>query len=217
MARGVRLFSGERLKKLREEKGLTQIDLGKVFSVSHATINRYEKGQRQPDTETINEFSKFFNVSSDYLLGISDSRSNDLPPGAIKIDGFVKIPVLGVIRAGEPMYAEQNIIDYEYVATMNLPKGECFFLKVVGDSMNLSNIIDGCLVLVRVQEEVENGDIAVILVNGHDATVKRFHRSGNTVTLMPNSSNLEHQPYVIDTKATSVEVIGKVVQAVIRF
>jgi SOS-response transcriptional repressors (RecA-mediated autopeptidases) len=185
------MFRGDRLKKLRDDKNLTQTELGKAFSISDATINRYEKNQRQPDTDTLNKLADYFNVTVDYLLGRSDFKSN-VPDGAIKVNGFVRIPVLGVIRAGEPMYAEQNIIDYEYVATLHLPQGECFFLKVVGDSMNLSNIVEGSLVLVRVQEEVENGEIAVVLVNGDDATVKRFYKNGNTVTLMPNSTNQAH-------------------------
>ncbi len=70
------MFSGERLKKLREEKNLTQIELGKAFNISHSTINRYENGLRQPDNETLINMSNFFNVSVDYLLGISNTRND---------------------------------------------------------------------------------------------------------------------------------------------
>lgn len=70
------MFSGERLKKLREEMNLTQIELGKVFNISHSTINRYENGLRQPDNETLINMSNFFNVSVDYLLGISNTRND---------------------------------------------------------------------------------------------------------------------------------------------
>lgn len=211
------MFNGDRLKKLRLEKGLTQIELGKQFNISHATINRYEKGVHQPDPEFINKLSEFFGVSTDYLLGRSDVQKNELPLGAYTVDKFVKIPVLGVIRAGEPIFAEQNIIGYEYMATEHVPKGESFFLRVVGDSMNLSRIVDGDLVLVRRQDEVENGEIAVVLVNGYDATIKRFYKTDTTVTLMPNSSNPEHQPIIIDSKNTMIKVIGKVVNALIKF
>lgn len=70
------MFSGERLKKLREEMKLTQIELGKAFNISHSTINRYENGLRQPDNETLINMSNFFNVSVDYLLGISNTRND---------------------------------------------------------------------------------------------------------------------------------------------
>lgn len=69
------MFNGERLKKLREEKSLTQIELGKVFNISHSTINRYENGLRQPDNETLISMAGFFNVSVDYLLGITNNRN----------------------------------------------------------------------------------------------------------------------------------------------
>ncbi len=70
------MFKGDRLKLLREEKNMTQLELGKVFSISHATINRYENSQRQPDTELISKLSEFFNVTTDYLLGRNDVRNN---------------------------------------------------------------------------------------------------------------------------------------------
>ena len=69
------MFSGERLRKLREEKGLSQKDLAKMFNVKDPTINRYEKGHRQPDTETLIKLSDFFECSTDYILGKSDMRN----------------------------------------------------------------------------------------------------------------------------------------------
>ncbi len=65
--------------------------------------------------------------------------------------------------------------------------------------------------LIRRQEEVENGEIALVLVNGDDATVKKIYRTGDVVTLMPNSSNSDYQPIVVDLKTTDFKVIGKVV------
>ena len=70
------MFIGERLKGLRLEKNMTQIDLAKEFNTTHSTINRYEKGIHQPDTETLNKFADFFSVSTDYLLGRTDIKNN---------------------------------------------------------------------------------------------------------------------------------------------
>ena len=73
------MFKGDRLKKLREQKKLTQEQLGRVFNISHATINRYEKEQRQPDTEILNKLADFFDVSTDYLFGrINETRTESI-------------------------------------------------------------------------------------------------------------------------------------------
>lgn len=77
--------------------------------------------------------------------------------------------------------------------------------------MPLSHIVEGQLILIRRQEEVENGEIDLVLVDGEDITIKKFYRNDSIVTLMPNSSNPEYQPRVIDIKKEVVKVIGKVV------
>lgn len=126
-----------------------------------------------------------------------------------------RIPILGRISAGLPLYAEENIEGYTYT---DLNGGaEYFALRVEGDSMTAARIFDGDILIVRRQDIVENGEIAVVMVNGDEATVKRFYRSGNTVTLMPQSTNPTHQPQIYDTKITSVRIIGKVVKNEITF
>lgn len=205
------MFNGERLKKLREEKKLTQVELGNVFNISHATINRYEKNLRQPDTNLLKQLSEFFHVTTDYLLNNSDVRNNDMLNSAYIPKKTTDLPILGVVRAGEPLFAEQNILGYSSIDASLVPSGECFYLRVKGDSMNLSNIVDGQLVMIRRQEEVENGQIALVLVNGEDATIKKFYRTDTIVTLMPHSSNPEHQPRIVNLKNDPVKIIGKVV------
>lgn len=119
------------------------------------------------------------------------------------------IPILGRVAAGLPMYAMQNIEGYTYA---ELPAGGKYFgLKVKGDSMTAARIFDGDVIIVREQEIVENGEIAVVAVNGDDATVKKFHREGDIITLSPSSFNPEHQVQIYNTKNTDIRVIGKVV------
>lgn len=206
------MFNGDRLKKLREEMKMTQIELGKVFNIAHSTINRYEKGLRQPDNETLINMANYFNVQTDYLLGLIDTKSKtDLPSNAIITDEYITVPLIGVIRAGEPIYAEQNILGYFSLPKMLISSGEHFYLKVIGDSMDMEGIYEDGYVLVRRQEELENGEIAVVIVNGNEATVKKFYKTDNQVTLVPRSTNPIHQPIVIDLKKTELKVIGKVV------
>ena len=78
--------------------------------------------------------------------------------------------------------------------------------------MNALGIQDGYRIIVRRQDEVENGEVAVVMVGDEDATVKRFYASGDTVTLVPQSTNPEHRPQIYDTTKTHIRVIGRVVK-----
>lgn len=212
------MFRGDRLKKLRNTKSISQLELGRLVNKTHAAINRHENNINEPDVDTINLYAKIFNVSTDYLTGLSDTKIFELPPGASKINGLIKLPILGIIRAGKPIYTAEHIIGYEEVAMNNLPDGELFFLRVTGDSMNLSRINDGDILLIRRQEDIENGQIAVIIINGFDATVKKFYNNHNgTITLMPHSTNPEHLPMIIDLSKENVIILGRVIQNIIKF
>ena len=129
---------------------------------------------------------------------------------SLDMETFHRIPILGRISAGLPLYAEQHIEGYTLT---DLNGGaEYFALRVAGDSMNAARIQDGDILIVRRQDEVENGEVAVVMVGDDDATVKRFYATGSTVTLMPQSTNPDHQPQIYDTTKTSIRVIGKVVE-----
>lgn len=119
------------------------------------------------------------------------------------------MPIIGTIRAGEPVQAVQNIEGYEVIERKYLTSGyEYFFLRVIGDSMD-TVAPEGSLVLIRRQSDVDNGDIAVVIVNGHDATLKKVHRIGSCLTLSPMSTNPKHQLQIYDAKNTEIFIIGK--------
>jgi repressor LexA len=80
--------------------------------------------------------------------------------------------------------------------------------------MTAARICEGDIIIVRQQEQVEDGEIAVVMVDDNDATVKRFHRNGRTVTLTPQSYNPVHQVQVYDLKQTHIRIIGKVIRVV---
>lgn len=139
-------------------------------------------------------------------------KSKKLPDTlqALDLGTFHRIPILGRISAGQPLYAEQHIEGYTLT---DLNGGaEYFALRVSGDSMNAARIQDGDVLIVRRQDEVENGEVAVVMVGDEDATVKRFYATGSTVTLMPQSTNPGHQPQIYDVSKTKIQVIGKVVK-----
>lgn len=119
-------------------------------------------------------------------------------------------PLLGTVRAGLPMYAVENIEGY--IPIRQTDGAKYFWLNIRGDSMNAAGMNEGDQILVREQPEVENGEIAVVLVNGDEATVKCFRQEGDLVILTPRSSNPAHQPQVYDLKKTPVQVLGRVVE-----
>jgi len=120
------------------------------------------------------------------------------------IDDVIALPLVGRVAAGVPITAEQNIDDYIPVPASFVGSGTHFMLKVQGESMIEAGIMDGDYLIVREQAIASNGEIVVALVNGEEATVKRFYRRDKYVELVPENSAM--QPIVSD----HVQVIGRV-------
>lgn len=193
------------LKQLRKERNIKQADLAHQIGVSRSTIAMWESGSSQPNNDLLKSLSKVLNVSVDELLGNDVSEVISHPKG-------VKIPVLGIVPAGIPIEAIEEILDYEEIPEQMASTGEFFGLKIKGDSM-LPKICDGDIVIVRKQPDVESGETAIIMVNGDEATCKKVVKQENGITLVPN--NPAYDPRFFTNKEISsipVRVIGKVVE-----
>ncbi len=205
-----------RFKALRKEHDLSQQALADRLGISKSSVNMYERGEREPGIQALEAIADLFNVDMDYLLGKSDIPSRSAQEEAAHLVPFSpthRIPILGRIRAGLPLYADEHVEGYTYTELNG--GAEYFALRV--DSMNSARIGDGDTLIIRRQECVENGQIAVVMVGDDEATVKRFYQTGHTVTLMPQSTNPVHQPQIYDTRVTQIRVIGLVVQSMITF
>ncbi|HBT78624.1 MAG TPA: LexA family transcriptional regulator [Selenomonas sp.] len=126
----------------------------------------------------------------------------------------VKIPVLGHLAAGIPIWAEENIVDWEEISEEQARGGEYFALRVAGQSME-PTIHDGDTLIVRKQEQVENGEVAVVLVNGDEATVKEIHESPAGLTLIGHNAAV-YKPTTYTPKEVQdlpVRIIGRVMQS----
>ena len=195
-----------RIKHLREELNMTQQELADKLEGAKSTIAMYEKGNRKPSLEVLVKLSEIFNCSIDYMMGKSDVRK-DISNSNTR---YFFCPVYGRISAGQPNWAEECIesripIDPELMNIIN-PE-ECFFLRVNGESMN-KEIQNGSYALIRKTDYVENGEIAVVLVNGFDATIKKFSKQGDLVILEPMSTDPTFTTQVYG-KDTEIKVIGK--------
>lgn len=197
--------TGEKIKSLRKSMGLTQTELGEKVGVKKNAVSKWECGRVEGiPVSTLKVLAKLFNVDASYLM------DNDIQENSEQFKKVRRIPIMGRISAGLPVLAEQNIEGYTYT-DMN-GGAEYFGLRVKGDSMTAARINDGDTLIVRRQDEVESGQIAVVMVGDDEATVKRFYQAGDTVTLMPQSTNPAHQPQIYNIKTTSVRVIGLVVK-----
>lgn len=197
-----------RIKNLREELNMTQQELADKLEGAKSTVAMYEKGNRKPSLEVLVKLSEIFDCSIDYLLGKTDVRKpieNINNPKK-----YYMCPVYGRISAGQPNWAEECIegrlpIDIELMNIVN-PE-ECFFLRVNGESMN-KEIQNGAYALIRKTNSVDDGDIAVVLVNGYDATLKVFNRQGDFILLEPISTDSSFKTQVYG-KDTEIKIIGK--------
>lgn len=200
-----------RLKILREEKGLTKTELATLLNVKSQSIGQYEREERDLSTEKLIKFANFFGVTTDYLLGISNTRLSD----SADLNNLLHIPVLGKIPAGTPVLAVENILKYLPISPDMFSLTEeqdLFFLKVDGESMN-NVVTNGSYVLVKKQDYAENGNIVVALVNNNDeATLKRYKIIDNQfIMLEPDSSFTEFEPIIINLKNQNFRIIGKVI------
>jgi len=213
----------EIIKQLRKEKRITQKSLACAMGMSRSTIAMWETSDICPKQESLKKLADYFGVSTDYLLGRDDSKAQleqeVQPPfleDRVEIFDYLptqQVPILGRVAAGLPLYADQNIEGYAY--TERPGKNKYFALRVRGDSMNAARIFDGDILIVRKQSIVEDGEIAVVLVDG-EATVKRFYHEDNKVILMPQSENKFHKPQIYNLNQYDVRILGKVVEIKIK-
>lgn len=205
---GNKKVMAKNIKFYMDKAGVSAKDVCSTLKIPMPTFSDWVNAKTYPRIDKIEMLSNYFGILKSDLV----EEKTSLPPSATPIDpaSMHRIPIMGRISAGMPLYAEQNIEGYTLT---DLNGGaEYFALRVCGDSMNAARIEDGDVIVVRRQDEVENGELAVVMVGDNDATVKRFYGTGTTVTLMPQSTNPIHQPQIYDVQRTSIKVLGKVVK-----
>lgn len=212
--------TSERLVEAMKRKNMRQADLVRLTGIDKSSISLYISGKYSPKGDKLYKLSVALGVTAAWLSGFNapmlESAPSDYKEDA-RTRKAVKIPVLGYVRAGIPMEAVENIIDYEEIREEMARTGEFFALQIKGDSME-PKISEGDVVIVRKQETVENGDIAVVLVNGDEATVKKFYKADNGISLI--STNTKYDPFYYSPEAVNslpVIVIGKVVELRAKF
>ena len=197
-----------RLKELRTQRHMLQKDVAQRLGIDRTTYAKYESGASEPNHETLLKLSELFDVSADYLLGREMSRNVSPASHALRV------PVLGVIQAGVPMDAIEDILDWEEVpASWGSGGREYFGLRVKGDSM-YPKYLEGDTVILRKQPTCDSGDDCAVLVNGDAATLKQvFLREDGAVELRPVNPTYPPRTYSpAEIESLPVQVIGVVVE-----
>lgn len=204
------------VKRLRELHGISQVELAKIAGVTDKAVSTWENGVNEPRMGAVQRIADHFGLLKSNLLEEDGMRyvgldADDGPPSIFTIPGILpiqtkRIPLLGEIACGVPVYADEHFEGYvECGAGIHAD----FALKAKGDSMINARILDGDIVFVRRQSTVEPGEIAVVVV-GEEATLKRFRRQGRLAILSPENPNYE--PIVVDLRENdSVYILGKAI------
>lgn len=198
-----------RLKEVIQSKGLFQKDVADAIGVRRGTFNNYCAGIHEPPLEVLKAAADFLGVSVDYLLGGVEPK-----PLSRQTREVMYLPVVGEINAGNPRVIDENVLFY-----MPLPRRgvaeDWLALKVDGDSMDLAGIPSGSVAVFRRTPVAEDGTIVAARIND-SATIKRFYQEGDSVLLVPQSSNPEHVVQRYNLKSEDFEILG-VLSSVTRF
>lgn len=186
----------ERIRRRRQELELSQEDLAKkVGYTSRSSIAKIESGHVDLPQSKIVEFAHALDTTVGYLMGNTDKNLGILHPT------FSRVPVLGVIACGEPILAQENVEGYANVADIRCD----FALRCAGDSM-APTFLDGDLVLLRSQADVDDGQIAAVVIEG-EATLKRVQHVPDGLLLIPENHAYKTLQITL-TEASDVRIVG---------
>lgn len=186
----------ENLRFLRRANNMSQDELAeKLGYKSFTTVQKWEDGTSFPKVSNLNKMASIFNVELDDLLNVDLTCEK------------VAVPIMGEVKSGYDMYADQNVMGYEYINSDDYKKGVYYYLKVTGDSMINDRIHAGDMVYVRKQDYLNKNEIGVFLINGQEVTIKRFVPHKDLITLKGANPKYKDRTF----KEDEIKILGKVV------
>lgn len=202
------MSTGANIKRLREQHGLTQEQLGKMVDVSRSTITQWERGWTTPRMGNVQLLAGALGVSTADIIADELPPSNAIKPAMAKP---AYAPLLGRVHAGKAQEPDvlQDAVPVPYEIIKRHPQG--YFLQVEGDCMD--NVYpEGCYILIDPEQCPSNGSIAVVSIDGADYVMRRLYRGANTLILSPDSHNAEYVDMVFAAATEhTVEFHGTVV------
>lgn len=196
----------ENLRAARQNKKLSQKEIAKMLFISQQAYAKYETGTASPNPEVLAKISEILDVSVDELTGRTSSSEKTIAnifPIAKK-----KIPLLGEIACGKPIYANEDRESY-VVSGTDIDADFC--LKAHGDSMTGARILDGDIVFIKKTDVVNNGEIAAVIIED-EATLKRVYYYPDAGKLVLNAENPKYEPLVyVGDELNQIHILGKAI------
>lgn len=217
--------TSERLLQIMNNRHLKQVDILRLaapfceendIKLNRNDLSQYVNGKVEPRQSKLYILGQALKVNEAWLMGydVPMHQKGIVEPNS---SSQIKIPVLGTVRAGLPMEAVENILDYEEISEDMARQGDYFALQIKGDSME-PRIKEGDVVIVRKQPDVESGEVAIVLVNGDEATIKKVQKFNGGINLVPSNPTYEVKTYSNDDiESLPVSIIGKVVELRAKF
>ena len=199
---------GEKIKKRRAAVGISATKLAAALGVSKSTVSNYEKGIRKPGIDAVQKLSLILGVSVEDLISYDDVLGEAMPVKRIQ-----QIPVLCCANS-DLLLSDEKILGYTDLSSDYFGKGEYFALYVQGDSMSTSRICDGDIVIVRRQDDVENGEIAAVDVENEGTVIRKIFKRNGVVTLMESNAVTNNRSRIINKE--EVTILGRVVEVKIK-
>jgi len=204
---------------MRTDAKLSLEDVAGRVKMTQKTIQRYETGERKINAAVLKEIVEYMGVKyenfiSEVQFELSGKKQIKQDPCGIR---SCRVPIVGKIAAGNPIEANQDILGYEEISERMFASGDYIALEITGDSM-APYVLSGDIAIIRKQTTLNNGDIGAIMVNGENATIKKFVKTDNYIKLIPYNHNYE--PFIYtkeECERLPVEIIGKVVEVRRKF
>lgn len=199
---------GEIIYNRRMELGLTLEEVGTYVGVGKSTVKKWESGyienMKRDKIALLGEILKLNPLT--FITGELEPVKEAVPDNILPLPKFKKVPLIGTIACGEPILAVENIDSYINMAEdINAD----FALKCKGDSMINARIFDGDYVYIKVREDVDDGEIAAVLI-GEEATLKKVHKSPNKIVLSPCNPMYDDLVYR-NEQLNDIRILGKAV------
>lgn len=200
---GNKKVMGDNIQYYMDINKIERREFAKALGVPYSSLTDWINGNTYPRIDKIQRMADYFHIEKSDLVE---------PRNSSKKTESIRIPVLGRIAAGIPLEMIEDIVDWEEVDAETAKQGEIFALQIKGNSME-PRIVDGDVVIIRKQEDAENGDIVIASVNGDDATCKRLRKFKDGIELVPN--NPAYAPMFFSNQEIAnkpVRILGKVIE-----
>lgn len=204
----VKKIFARNINRLRKNRNLTQQELAESLELGKTTVSQWESAQKLPNAASIEKISLFFQIPSSALFEEGNGQY-------VSLERLVHVPVAGKVSCGNGTMVIEEIEAYEATPEQWLQGGSYFYLRAQGDSMINARISDGDLLLLREQREIENGEIAAVLINDK-LYLKRVYIQEGTMVLQ--SENSDYSPIVVSSDdSTTIFILGKLKKVIINF